>query len=177
MEGLTPEQRFATLPDEPEGPPRERMPRAAARRIGNLLYSSGRTAREASGELIAVGQLGAELEIEDGRRCAWQCASNVVTAVRKEVGSLDAIAAVVRVTVFVASAPGFYEQSIVADGATQYFHAIFGRQAGHHARSAIGVMHLPGNSPVEVEAIFELHDRPIGTVNQRLWRGDGGGDG
>ncbi|MCW6004359.1 RidA family protein [Micromonospora sp. CPCC 205371] len=158
MERLTPEQRYATLPTEPERPLHERMPRAAARRIGNLLYSSGRTARDASGELIAVGQLGAELEIEDGWRCAWQCASNVVTAVRGEVGSLDAIASVVRVTVFIASAPGFFEQSVVADGATQYFHAIFGPQAGHHARSAIGVMRLPGDSPVEVEAIFELRD-------------------
>lgn len=133
------------------------MPRAGARRLGSdLLITSGRTAVGPDGTLLVRGRLGGEVDLETGRRCAWQCAANVVAAARAELGSLDLIRGVPRVTVFVASAPGFVGQSLVADGATQYFHAVFGAEAGHHARSAIGVMHLPNNSPVEVEAIFDL---------------------
>ena len=153
---MTPEQRYAVLPAEPPLPSPERMPRAGARRIGDVLITSGRTAVRPDGSLVACGQLGAEVDLETGRRCAWQCAANVVAAARAELGSLDLVTRVARVTVFVASAPGFVEQSLVGDGATQYFHAVFGPDVGHHARSAIGVMHLPNNSPVEVEAIFDL---------------------
>lgn len=153
---MTAEQRLAALPSEPPPAPASRMPRAGARRVGDLLITSGRTAVGPDGSLVARGQLGAEVDLETGRRCAWQCAANVVAAARAELGSLDLIARVARVTVFVASAPGFHGQSLVGDGATQYFHAVFGADAGHHARTSIGVMHLPNNSPVEVEAIFDL---------------------
>lgn len=65
------------------------------------------------------------------------------------------IAAIVKLTVFVASAEGFDEQHLVANGASELLTAVFG-EVGRHARSAIGVAGLPKGSPVEAEAIVEL---------------------
>jgi enamine deaminase RidA (YjgF/YER057c/UK114 family) len=70
-------------------------------------------------------------------------------------GSLDAIARIVKVTCFVASAPAFTEQAKVANGASELLIEVLGH-AGRHARSAVGMAVLPLDSPVEVEVIAEV---------------------
>ena len=115
---------------------------------------SGHTATR-DGALIAHGSVG-DAELEVARKCAWQCARNVAAAAVAELGSLDAVRQVTRITVYVASAAGFVQQHLVADAASAYFLEVFGPTAGRHARAAIGVASLPTGSPVEVDAIFEL---------------------
>ncbi|WP_158564295.1 RidA family protein [Jiangella anatolica] len=153
---MTSDDRHASAPavPPPAGPQRPTI--AKAIRQGDLLFTSGQTAVGPDGVLIASGRLGDQIDLETGRRCAWQCAANVLEAVRSELGSLEPVAEVVKLTVFVASAPGFIEQHLVADGATAYVQHVLGADAGTHARSAIGVAELPTGSPVEVEAVIRL---------------------
>lgn len=118
----------------------------------NLLLLSGQVAFVGS-ELLAVGRLGDDIDIETGQACARQCAINLLGRTKELLGSLAEIETVVKLTVFVASAPGFREQHVVANGASDVFREILG-DAGRHARSAIGVAELPLGTPVEVEAII-----------------------
>lgn len=142
----------------PERPPvfSERPKVAGSSTVDNIVISSGQTAHR-NGINIANGLVGAEIDLELARECAWQCARNVVTALEEDLGDLDRIIKVLRITVYVASAPGFIDQHLVADAATRYFHSVFGTDGGH-ARAAIGVAALPTNSPVEVEAVVEIQD-------------------
>ncbi|WP_157987953.1 RidA family protein [Jiangella endophytica] len=153
---MTSDERHASAPavPPPAGPQRPAI--ARTRRHGDLLATSGQTAVGAGGELIASGRLGDQIDLETGRRCAWQCAANVLEAIRSELGSLEQVAEVVKLTVFVASAPGFIEQHLVADAATAYVQHVLGAEAGLHARSAVGVAELPTGSPVEVEALVRV---------------------
>ena len=81
-------------------------------------------------------------------------ALNCLAEVRALLGSLDAVSRVLRLTGYVASAPGFGEQPSVMNGASELMEQVFG-DAGRHARSAIGVAELPSGAPVEVELIVE----------------------
>jgi enamine deaminase RidA (YjgF/YER057c/UK114 family) len=150
----TPEERLAELGlTVPEVVP----PVAAyvpAVRSGNQVFTAGQVPLRA-GELIAAGKVGSEVTEEEAYACAQQCALNVIAAVKAEIGDLSQVKRVVKVVVFVASAPGFTAQPKVANGASELFGKVFG-DAGVHARSAVGVAALPLDSPVEVEAIIEL---------------------
>jgi enamine deaminase RidA (YjgF/YER057c/UK114 family) len=146
--------RHAQAPSEPP-PAGDRPLIASSKALGALRITSGQTAHD-EGRNIAEGVVGAEVDLETARRCAWQCARNVVTAAEAAPGGLDAIVSVVRVTVYVASSPSFTEQHLVADAATTYFLEVFGSDIGVHSRAAIGVASLPTGSPVEVEAVFEV---------------------
>jgi enamine deaminase RidA (YjgF/YER057c/UK114 family) len=79
---------------------------------------------------------------------------NVLAAVEALVG-LGRVVKIVKVSGFVASAPGFTGQPAVVNGASNLFGDVFGEQ-GRHARSAVGVAELPLGAPVEVEAIIEV---------------------
>jgi enamine deaminase RidA (YjgF/YER057c/UK114 family) len=120
-------------------------------RDGSTLYLSGQVAFVGS-ELLAVGRLGDDIDIETGQACARQCAINLLGRIKEELGSLENVRQVLKLTVFVASAEGFRDQPQVANGASQVFRDILG-DAGRHARSAIGVAELPLGTPVEVEVV------------------------
>ncbi len=119
-----------------------------------LLVLSGQVAFRGS-ELMAVGRLGDDVDVETGQACARQCAINLLGRTQELLGSLAEVEQVVKLTVFVASAPGFREQHVVANGASQVFRDILGN-AGTHARSAVGMSELPLGTPVEVEAIIAV---------------------
>jgi enamine deaminase RidA (YjgF/YER057c/UK114 family) len=122
-------------------------------RSGSHVYTSGQLPI-ADGAVLATGKVGAEITPEQAKELAARCALNALAAIDSVVG-LDAVARVVKVVGFVASAPGFTGQPGVVNGASELFGAVFG-DAGVHARSAVGVAELPLNSPVEVEVIVEL---------------------
>jgi enamine deaminase RidA (YjgF/YER057c/UK114 family) len=107
------------------------------------------------GKLLAQGRVPDQVDVETAIRCARQCVLNGLAVARAAVGSLDHITQVVRVGVFVASAPGFHEQPRVANGASELLVEIFG-EAGQHARSAVGSNDLPLGAPVEAEFILEI---------------------
>ncbi|WP_282785920.1 MULTISPECIES: RidA family protein [unclassified Nocardia] len=124
-----------------------------ATRSGIHVYTSGQLPFR-DGELTAVGKVGAEVSIEQAKEAAKYCALNALAAVHGLVG-LDNVVRIVKVVGFVASAPGFTDQPVVINGASELLGEVFG-EAGVHARSAVGVFELPKNTPVEVELIAEV---------------------
>ena len=121
--------------------------------IGNLIYSSGQLPM-VNGALAMTGKVGAGVTPEQAKELAQVCALNALAAIGT-LCNLDDIAQIVKVTGFVASAPGFTGQSTVINGASELFGALFG-DAGKHARSAVGVAELPLGAPIEVEVIVAL---------------------
>jgi enamine deaminase RidA (YjgF/YER057c/UK114 family) len=124
-------------------------------RSGSLVWTSGQLPL-VDGALEATGRVGAEVDPETARACARQAALNALAAVDAVVG-LDAVARVVKVVGYVASAPGFRGQPAVVNGASELFGEVFG-EAGQHARSAVGVAELPLGAPVEIELLVEITD-------------------
>jgi enamine deaminase RidA (YjgF/YER057c/UK114 family) len=123
-------------------------------RTGNLVYVSGQVPL-VDGTPSHLGHLGADVGLEDGRAAARTCAVNVLAALKAELGELSQVRRVVKVTGFVASAPGFTDMPKVVNAASELFGEAFG-DAGRHSRSAVGVAALPLGVPVEVEAIVEI---------------------
>jgi enamine deaminase RidA (YjgF/YER057c/UK114 family) len=150
----TPEQRIAelglTLPSD--SPPLAAY--VPAVRTGDLVFTAGQLPRR-DGELVATGKVGAEVTSEVAAEAAAACALNALAAIKGEVGDLSAVRRVVKVVVFVASAPDFTGQPGVANGASELLGKVFG-DAGVHARSAVGVAVLPLDVPVEVEVVVEV---------------------
>ncbi|MGH8630160.1 MAG: RidA family protein, partial [Burkholderiales bacterium] len=124
---------------------------------GDFAYVSGQVPRLDAQSVIS-GKLGAGLDVERGSEAAKLCVLHALAALKLALGSLDRIERIVKLTGFVASAPGFVQQPQVIDGASRLLAEIFGER-GRHARSAIGVAELPRGSAVEVEMIVAL--RPL----------------
>lgn len=116
-----------------------------------VAYVSGQLPRIA-GELQFRGKAGAEVDLDTARLAARLCAEACIAALSHSVGEAN-IQRVIKLTGFVASAPGFNSQGAVIDAASDVFLERFGPMAGAHARSAVGVAELPHNAPVEVELI------------------------
>ncbi|MCO6007141.1 RidA family protein [Actinoallomurus purpureus] len=123
-------------------------------RTGNLVYTSGQLPI-VDGKLLATGKVGAEIGEEQAAELARAAALNAIAAVKAEVGELSRVRRIVKVVGFVASAPDFYGQPQVINGASDLLGEVFG-DAGRHARSAVGVAVLPRDAPVEVELIAEV---------------------
>lgn len=121
---------------------------------GSLVYTSGQLPMH-DGSLIASGKVGGDVSLEQAGQCAQLAVLNALAAVKAEIGSLDRVSRVVKAVVFVSSVTDFTGQPQVANGASQLLADVFG-EAGHHARSAIGVAVLPLDAPVEVELIAEV---------------------
>jgi enamine deaminase RidA (YjgF/YER057c/UK114 family) len=124
---------------------------------GGLVWISGQLPRAADGSLPHLGRLGEEVDVETARKAAELCALQALAALRAATGSLDNVARAIKLTGFVASAPGFVEQPKVIDAASNLLGQVFGA-AGQHARSAVGVAMLPRGVPVEIEFVFALKD-------------------
>lgn len=124
---------------------------------GNLLFLSG-ILPSVNGVLRFSGKIGRELSVEEGQEAARVALLSALSVVKGTCGSLNAIARIVRMTVHVASAEGFSEQSKVADGASNLLVSIFGEK-GRHARVALGAAELPFMSPIELEMIVEVADK------------------
>jgi enamine deaminase RidA (YjgF/YER057c/UK114 family) len=122
-------------------------------RSGSLLFISGQLPLQ-DGKLTQTGKLGAEVDVGQGKAAARQATLNALAIAQDTLGGLDAITRVVRLVCHVASAPGFTEQHLVANGASELLAEIFG-EPGRHARLALGAAELPLNAPVEVELILE----------------------
>ena len=120
---------------------------------GQHVYVSGQLPM-AEGKLLATGKVGAGVSAEQAKDLAQRCALNALAAIDSLVG-LENVVKIVKLTGFVASAPGFTGQPGVINGASDLFGAVFG-EAGRHARSAVGVAELPLDAPVEVEVIVEV---------------------
>jgi enamine deaminase RidA (YjgF/YER057c/UK114 family) len=121
---------------------------------GNLVFTAGQLPLE-DGKLTACGLVGRDLDTAGGREAAKLCAINILAATRAAIGDLERLKRLVKITCFVASAPDFAEQHLVANGASDFLVEVLGER-GKHARSAVGVASLPLNAAVEIEAVVEL---------------------
>lgn len=124
---------------------------------GDLVYTSGQLPLQ-DGALPAMGLVGEGdgfVDPAEAAQLARRCALNALSAAGAAAGSIDRIGGVLKVTGFVASAPGFTGQPTVVNGASELLGDLFGDD-GRHARSAVGVASLPLGAPVEVEVVFQL---------------------
>lgn len=147
------EQRLAelgiTLP-EPAAPVAAYVPAIEA---GGLLYISGQVSQR-DGQRI-TGRLGENMDVDAGRDAAQSCGIMLLAQMKAALGSLDRVARVVKLGVFVNSTADFTDQPKVADGCSVLMADVFG-DAGKHARSAVGVPTLPLGVAVEVDAIVTV---------------------
>ena len=121
---------------------------------GTTVYVSGCVPFDGDTNLVSKGKVPSQVPLESARRAAALCAANILRFVRQELGSLDRIERVLRVTGYVNSDADFTEQHLVINGASQLFIDVLG-DAGWHARSAVGMAQLPLGASVEVEAILK----------------------
>ncbi|WP_026381589.1 RidA family protein [Afifella pfennigii] len=125
------------------------------RRHGELLLISGQLPMK-EGKLALTGKLGAGLDVAAGQEAARLCAINVLAQAKAGLdGDLERLGALLRITGYVASAPGFSEQHLVINGASDLFAEVLGKR-GAHSRAAVGVASLPLDAAVEVDAIIAL---------------------
>ena len=151
---MTAEQRLEELNIQlPDAPQPVAIYRPAVQ-VGNLLFVSGHGPNRADGTQI-TGKVGIELSAEEAKEAARVTGLCILSTVRNFLGSLDRVVRVVKVLGMVNATPEFGEQPQVINGFSELMMEVFG-DPGKGARSAVGMGSLPGNIPVEVEAIFEV---------------------
>jgi enamine deaminase RidA (YjgF/YER057c/UK114 family) len=123
-------------------------------RTGNLVFTAGQLPLK-DGKLQVTGLLGRDVDVAAGKEAAKLCAINILAQAKAAIGDLENIKRLVKITVFVASAPDFTEQHLVANGASDFLVEVLG-EPGKHARAAVGTASLPLNAAVEIEAVIEV---------------------
>lgn len=139
-----------TLPEVPT-PVGSYLP---AVQTGSLVVTSGQLPMR-EGMLVCTGKVGQNVTIEQASAGAGIAAINALAAIASVIGGVDRIRRIVRLGVFVNSAPGFTDQPKVANGASDLLVKIFG-EPGKHARAAVGVSDLPLDAAVELELMAQL---------------------
>jgi enamine deaminase RidA (YjgF/YER057c/UK114 family) len=148
------EQRLKELGIKLPAPPEPFGTYAEAVQTGNLLFLTGMLPTEGRAAKF-IGRVGAELDVEAGRKAARLAALNVLAVTRQHLGSLDKVTRVVRLGVSVATSGDVRDQPKVADAASELLQNIFGKEK-NPCRSVYGVASLPMGTPVELEIIFEV---------------------
>src|SRR3982075_2127636 len=139
---------------KPPAPPEPFGTYVEAVQTGNLLFLSGMLPTEGRSAKF-VGRIGAELDVEAGRKAAHLATLNVLAVARKHLGSLDKVTRIVRLGVSVATSGDVRDQPKVADAASELLQEVFGK-GKNPCRSVYGVASLPLGTPVELEIIFEV---------------------
>ena len=140
-----------TLPNPPT-PAGSYIP---AVKTGNLLFISGQIPME-EGKVLFTGKVSDD-NLETAQKSAKMCAINLVAQMKRELGDLDKVTRIVRLSGFVNSDPEFYQHPKVINAASDLFFEIFGDK-GKHSRIAMGVACLPLNSMTEIDAVIEFSD-------------------
>ncbi|MFL6352542.1 MAG: RidA family protein [Bryobacteraceae bacterium] len=149
-----PEQRLKELEIALPAPPQAFGIYVEAVQTGNLLFLSGMLPTEGNRAKF-IGRIGAELDVETGRRSARLAALNGLAVARQHLGSLDKVTRVVRLAVSVATSGDVREQPKIADAASELLQDVFGKDK-NPCRLVYGVASLPLGTPVELELIFEV---------------------
>ena len=123
--------------------------------IDNFLYVSGQGPMQSDGTLM-TGRVGEDLNLGQGKLAAEQVGLTMLSTIQTHFGDIDRIKRVVKVLGMVNSTPDFGQHPLVINGFSELMADVFGNENGVGVRSAVGMM-LPGNIPVEIEAMFQLH--------------------
>ncbi|MGZ3944729.1 MAG: RidA family protein [Mucilaginibacter sp.] len=122
---------------------------------GNHVYVSGHGTVQDDGSLI-VGRIGADMSQEDGKLAARQVGLAILSTIKANLGSLNKVKRVIKVLGMVNCTPDFAQHPFIINGCSELFAKVWGEDNGIGVRSAVGMGSLPGNIPVEIEALFEL---------------------
>jgi enamine deaminase RidA (YjgF/YER057c/UK114 family) len=120
---------------------------------GDLLFVSGAGPMTPNGPIL--GKVGDVVDMNAAQEAAKWCVMNGLAAVQEELGDLEKVERIVKLLGFVNSAPGFTDQHVVMEGASNLLLSLFGER-GRHARSSVGMAELPMNIAVEVEMIVQV---------------------
>jgi enamine deaminase RidA (YjgF/YER057c/UK114 family) len=123
--------------------------------VGNLAYTSGHLPVLPDGS-VQTGRIGVDLDESAGHTAARRAGLAILTSLRAELGSLDRVRRVVKLTGFVQCVPGFSKHPAVINGCSELLADVFGPDAGVGARTALAAYELPLGAAVEIEAIFEI---------------------
>ncbi len=149
------EQKIESLGIKLPTPPTPAGSYVPAVRTGNLLYISGQIPME-DGKVVFTGKVSDE-NLETAQKSARMCAINLLAQIKRELGDLEKVSKIVRISGFVNSVPGFSQHPKVINSASDLFFEIFGEK-GKHSRIAVGVASLPLDSMTEIDAIVEVSE-------------------
>lgn len=122
---------------------------------GKYLYLSGHGPVQ-DDENLMVGRIGRDIDIEEGKIAARQVGLTMLSTIKTNLGSLNKVKRVIKVLGMVNCVPEFEQHPYVINGCSELFSQVWGEENGVGVRSAVGFGSLPGNIPVEIEALFEL---------------------
>src|SRR5712672_1734594 len=154
---VTAEQRLTQLGIKLPAPPEPFGIYAEAVQTGNMLFLTGMLPT-AGREPKFIGRIGAELDVQTGRKAAYLAGLNALAVARQHLGSLDRVTRIVRLGVMVATSGDVRDQPKVADGASDLLQDVFGK-GKNPFRLVYGVASLPLGTPVELDVIFEVSSR------------------
>ncbi len=123
-------------------------------RTGNLVFISGQIPVK-DGKVEFQGKVTTDVSIDTAQKAARLCIINALAQLKSEIGTLDRVSKIVRVSGFVNSASDFFEQPKVINSASDLLLEIFGER-GKHSRITVGVASLPLNSTVEIDVVAEI---------------------
>jgi enamine deaminase RidA (YjgF/YER057c/UK114 family) len=149
------EEKLKTLEITLPTPPTPAGSYVPAIKTGNLLFISGQIPME-GGKVIFTGKV-TDDNIETAKKSAKMCAINLLAQMKRELGSLDKVTKIVRISGFINSDPEFYQHPKIINEASDLFFEIFGDK-GKHSRIAVGVACLPLNAMTEIDAIVEFSE-------------------
>lgn len=150
------ERRLAELGVELPDVPRPIANFIPWKREGALIYLAGQVC-EWNGKVIHKGKVGGEVDLAAAQDAARICALNLTAALREALGhDLDRVRSCLRLGGFVNCVPDYPSVPQVINGASDFFHDLFGSEIGAHARTAVGVAQLPQGASVEVDAVFAV---------------------
>ena len=145
------------LPPPVKVPPGVKLPFSFVRVHDGIAYVSGHGPQSADGSLAGpFGKLGAELSVEQGYDLAKAVGLSMLGSLQRELGDLDRVTAWLRLFGMVNSVPDFAQQPAVINGCSDLILALYGAEAGAHARSAVGMASLPFGMAVEIEATVAI---------------------
>ena len=148
------EQRLKELGIKLPTPPQPFGIYVEAVQTGDLLFLTGMLPTEGRSAKF-IGRVGAELDVEAGRKAAHLAALNVLAVTRQHLGSLDKVTRIVRLGVYVATSGDVRDQPRIADAASELLQDVFGKEK-NPSRLVYGVASLPLGTPVELEIVFEV---------------------
>lgn len=141
------------LPPAVKAPPGVKLPFAFVRVYGGQAYIAGHGPQNPDGALAGpFGKVGVDLTVEQAYQSARQVALSMLGSLKRELGDLDRVQAWLHVHGMVNCGADFTQQPAVINGFSDLILELYGRQRGAHARSAVGMVALPFNMPVEIEA-------------------------
>ena len=149
------EEKLETLGIKLPNPPTPAGSYVPAIKTGNLLFISGQIPMD-DGKVIFTGKVSNE-NMEVAQKSARMCAINLLAQMKRELGSLDKVTKIVKLSGFVNSMPEFSQHPKIINPASDLFFEIFGDK-GKHARVAVGVACLPLDSMTEIDAVIEFSD-------------------